>query len=75
MTVASQRKQEELRMKEARFDYAGPFKTEARADEVLSQMFACDEVCPSERPDIERRQTRKSPHFPSRIRYFITLPM
>ncbi len=60
-------------MIEARFDYAGPFKSADRADEVLGSMFNADEVCEGERPLIEGRKLRRDGKVVTR--YFITLPM
>ncbi len=60
-------------MLEARYDYAGPFKSAQRADDVLGDMFAADEVCEGERPLIESRKLRRDGKAVTR--YFITLPM
>lgn len=58
---------------EARYDYAGPYRSATRADEVLDHMFAADEVCEGERPQIESRKIRRDGK--SVTRWFITLPM
>ena len=41
-------------MIEARFDYAGPFKTAERANDVLEDLIASDQMSPGE-AQIERR--------------------
>ena len=54
---------------EARFDYAGPYKSRERAEASLDDSFAAGDVSEAERPAIESRNTAKG------RRYFITLPM
>lgn len=58
---------------EARFDYAGPYCSMQRAEEVLDNMYAADEVREGERPTIERRKPRVNGKYVAR--YYITLPM
>lgn len=60
-------------MTEARYDYAGPFRSRERAEEVLDNMFASDEVCEGEHPEIESRKPRLNGKYVRR--WFITLPM
>lgn len=38
-----------------RYDYAGPYKTLARAEAALEDCYATGEVCEGEQPRIERR--------------------
>jgi hypothetical protein len=59
-------------MTTARFDYAGPFNTAQRADEVLQQLVASDQLSPYE-GEIERRVHKTASK--SRTRYYITTPM
>lgn len=62
-------------MTEARYDYAGPYKTIERAEAVLDDMFASGDVCAGERPEIERRGGKTASWSPARYRFYITLPM
>ena len=56
-------------MTEARFDYAGPYKSRERAESMLEHCFATGEISMAESPSVEGRATAKG------RRYFITLPM
>jgi len=60
-------------MIEARYDYAGPFRSAERADDVLADMFNRDEVCEGERPEIVSRKPRIGGRYVKR--WYITLPM
>jgi len=60
-------------MIEARYDYAGPYRSSQRANDVLEHMFASDQVSEGERPLIEGRAVRGTKGIVRR--WYITLPM
>ncbi len=58
-------------MSRARFDYAGPFKTAQRANDVLEDLIASDQLSPYE-GEIERRDHKTASWSKNRTRYYIT---
>jgi hypothetical protein len=61
-------------MTEARFDYAGPFMTAERANDVLEDLIASDQMSPHE-AQIDRRAHKTASWSKSHTRYYITTPM
>lgn len=59
-------------METYRYDYGGPYKTEARAESALEDMFAAGEVCTGEDPQIERRGGKTASWSPARYRWYVT---
>ncbi len=60
---------------EARFDYAGPYRSLERAKDILDDMFASGEVCEGEHPLVEGRTLRRGGRKNSIRQWYITLPM
>ena len=60
-------------MIEARYRYAGPFRSRASAEDALESAFASGDIVPSERPQIVRYSygLRREPN---RADFYITLP-
>lgn len=56
-----------------RYDYAGPYKTRTRAEQVLEDMFATGDASESEFPKIEDRSGRTRIGAPWKARFVISL--
>lgn len=59
---------------QARYNYAGPFKTYERAEDRLISLYAEGDVTPSEDPRIEKHNTKVASWDKSKSVYYITLP-
>jgi len=56
-----------------RYDYAGPYKTEDRAQAVLEDAYATGDVLPAEFPRIERRGGKVASWAKAQYRWYITV--
>lgn len=56
-----------------RYDYAGPYKTRAKAESVLEDCYASGDVSEGEHPRIEDRSGRTRHGAPWTPRFVLTL--